>query len=495
VEFLGVPGGESEDDEDNDDIAQFERQCAERAAAAGLPLRDEDDDISEPEQQADGRHSGPAARAAPSPRTDEEWQRGCASLQSQLEQKEAELEQARTEFERLRRDTVGAGAAPPNDAARELKQRVMDLIRKNRRLESTSESQQKKLEQLQEAVRKPREEAQRQADELVMRNADAMFSDGAEDWKNKYLVASNKLQDARQELQDLRVQLQRQKRALLKELGSDEVLESALAVADDPASGQWRGRAVQVSQLQRQLKELKEQAKQSGTSIAEDGDLASPRLGSVAAQGRSPARNNATQAADRRREEYERLQDEIERLCAEGVEVKRKRDGLKSRNSALESQLRDVKASVVELLQKSDQDDKDVELLRSQLGRHGVADGLPSTAVEALRHEHAQLRAQLERQAQILVQMKQQNMSKVCESGSVRLGPKSAEAGTDDEQLIERLRYLEAENAHQQEQLKLLRGIGVEGLSTPSVGVAASTPPSSRSGASISRTGSFACVS
>jgi len=75
-----------------------------------------------------------------------------------------------------------------------------------------------------------------------------------------------------------------------------------------------------------------------------------------------------------------------------------------------------------------------------------------------MRQENVELQAQLERQAQIVVQLRQKNLAATCENGSAKLGPRSVEASTGDRQLIDRVRYLEAENSKQQEQVKLLRG-------------------------------------
>merc|ERR1712151_964846 len=75
--------------------------------------------------------------------------------------------------------------------------------------------------------------------------------------------------------------------------------------------------------------------------------------------------------------------------------------------------------------------------------------------VEALRREKAELQNQLERRAQIVVQLRQKNLNASCESGSVRLGPDSA---VDERSLLERVRYLEVENSKQSEQIRLYRG-------------------------------------
>merc|ERR1712187_549548 len=73
----------------------------------------------------------------------------------------------------------------------------------------------------------------------------------------------------------------------------------------------------------------------------------------------------------------------------------------------------------------------------------------------ALRREKAELQTQLERQAQIVVQLRQKSLAASCESGAMRLGP---DASVDERSLIERVRYLEAENSKQNEQIRLYRG-------------------------------------
>jgi len=163
------------------------------------------------------------------------------------------------------------------------------------------------------------------------------------------------------------------------------------------------------------------------------------------------------QAAERRREDFDRLQEEAERLRAEQTEGKRKRDALKSRNGHLEASLRELKASVQDLVRKSDNDNALVEALRRQLGRHGEAGNVDHDAADELRRENAELHAQLERQAQIVLQLRQKSLASSCENGLARLGPKSVESSAGERQLVERVRFLEADNAKQQEQVRLLR--------------------------------------
>jgi len=433
IEGYGEFGGLSEDEDD--DIARFERQCAERARAEGAL----------PEEGSDEEEEIKRKRfTAEKPQDIHEWQEKCELLQDKLGRKEGELAQVKGDLEMLRNDGLG-----PDDPQTALKQRLLDLTKKNRRLQVTVDGQRVRLQQLEIEVKKPKEEAKKQAEELIMQNAALLYGEGGnvEDWKKKYLTASNQLQQVRHEAQEMRALLQKQKKVLLKELGGEDGIQQALAVADDPAALQWKGRAAQIAQLQRQVKELKaSQAPQETTPIP-------------AAAVKSKA---VGQAADKRREEFERLQEEVERLRAEQVECKQKREALRSRSCLLETQLRDMKANVQFLLRKSDDDDALVSMLRKQLGREdGAADG--GDELSYLRRQNGELQAQLERQAQIMLQLRQKALAASCENGSVPLGPKSLETSVTERQLLERVRFLEAENAKQAEQVHLLKARGAMG--------------------------------
>jgi len=441
---------------DDDDIARFERQCAERARAEGMPS-DEEGAASDEEPDEQIKKVRLVTGAGPGPQDSSEWRQKCELLQEKLSRRENELALVRDDLDMLRSEGIG-----PNDPQTELKQRLLDLTKKNRRMQVTVESQKSRLRELEAEVKKPKEEAKRQVEELVMQNAAALMGDNnVEDWKKKYLTASNQLQQVRHEVQELRNSAQKHKKVLLKELGSEESIDKALAVADDPNSKEWKGRAAQIAQLQRQLKELKEKA----MNVAQDAPAATlaPAQAAAAATAATAAANNKAveMAANKRREEFERLQEETEKLKAEAAEGKRKRDALKSRTSHLEAQLKELKANVQFLLRKSDDDDALVAVLRRQLGRHGEQAGETQMEdegeLEALREENSELQSQLERQAQIVLQLRQKSLSASATNGSVPLGPKSAEAGISERQLVERVRFLEAENTKQSEQVRLLK--------------------------------------
>jgi len=399
---------------------------------------------------------------------------GRSALRDKLARREAELAQVRNDLDMVKNDGIGA-----NDPGVELKQRLIDLTKKNRRLQVTVESQKSRLTQLETEVKKPKEEARRQAEEAAMAgNANAMLGEGLEDFKKKFLAASNTLQQVRHEAQELRAQVQRQRKVLLKELGTEDATEKALSVADDPAAVSWKGRAAQIAQLQRQLRELKDQVKSGTAKGGDDLDLedepqTTQRPGKVQRVDAVVDKQRAelAQVAEKRREDFERLQEEAEKLRGEQAESKRKREALKSRNGLLETQLRELKVHIQTLLRKSDDDDSLVTVLRRQLGRHGEGEGdEDEEASDVLRQENEELRSQLERQAQIVLKLRQKSMASTVENGSNKLGPKSVESSTSDRQLIERVRYLEAENARCTEQVRLFRerhGEGVDGTGRP----------------------------
>lgn len=466
---LADAGDSGRSDDDDDDIARFERQCAERARAEGLmgAAGQMDDESDEEEIHA---RAVKVSNGGCSPTGDSELRMKCNLLHERLQSRESELSQLRADLEMVKTEGDGPGDQLNSD----LKQRLLELTKRNRRLTVTTESQRTKIQQLEAELKKPRENARKQADELAAMNSAAMLGDGLEDWKKKYLSASNKLQETRHEVQDLRAQLQRQRKVLLKELGAEDVVEKALAVADDPNSTQWRGRQAQVTQLQRQLRELREQAKRGGLAAEDiEPDAASdpgaagrdaPQGGKKGArrdQASDKDRQGIIQAAERRREEFDKLQEETEKLRTEVSDLKHKREAAKSRKDILEVQVRELRTHVQTLVAKSENDDALVAAMRRQLGRPGGPSQDPYAGsgedAQELREENAELKAQVERQAQIVLRLQQKNLEKSVEMGSTRLGPQGVEDAASNRELVERVRYLEAENAKQAEQVRLLR--------------------------------------
>mmetsp|Transcript_2994 Transcript_2994/g.7654 ORF Transcript_2994/g.7654 Transcript_2994/m.7654 type:complete len:531 (+) Transcript_2994:40-1632(+) len=485
VDFDGA--GDCSDDDGQDDIARFEQQCIARAQAEGLHLVTDDYD---PPSDEEGDAIIKSKIWAAEPATTGDWQKRCKLLQEKLARREAEAGHLKNNLDLLKTDVPAGG-----DVVGDLKGKLVDLTKKNRRLQVTLDSQKTRLQQLEAEAKKPREEIRRQAEEMA---AQQLGDNGLEDWKQKYLLASNKLQDTRQELQDIRVQLQRYKKVVLKELGSDEVVEKALVVADDPADTQWRGRAAQISQLKRHVQELKDHLRRGNIDIGEGsiGDPNEVAPGDTPQRGRRGKADQASDkdkahlaaAAEKRREDFEKLQEEVERLRSDQADSRRKREAIKSRATTLEGQVKELKGHVQTLVSKSENDDELVAALRREMGRppmsaNGAAPFQADDA-EALRREIAELQMQLDKQSHVVLQLRQRNLAASCENGSAKLGPKSAEASISERQLVERVRYLEAENARHTEQVRLLRDkLGEE--SRPGSGMSCRGSPPAPSGVSV----------
>jgi len=269
---------------------------------------------------------------------------------------------------------------PSGDLTTDLKAKLVELAKKNRRLQVAVETQKTKID----AFEKPQTGSKRVVELPKTDN---------EDFKQKFLQSSNKLQEARQETQELRATIQKQKKVLLKELGSQEELDKAFACADDPTCQLWTGRASLITQLQRQLREAKgEENKPVSYS-----SLASSEPSRRAQQGISAA-------AHQRRREFDELQARGTVLEEENLQLKKQKEALKCRTQNLDQTVKDLKGHVQVLLEKSDNDDillsqrhtpeaeaqlmrqaKIIENLQQQLRTGTGADRRPSHSLPSVR--------------------------------------------------------------------------------------------------------------
>ncbi|OLP74480.1 hypothetical protein AK812_SmicGene45961, partial [Symbiodinium microadriaticum] len=66
----------------------------------------------------------------------------------------------------------------PEDPQIALKQRLLDLTKKNRRLQVSVDGQRVRLQQLEAEAKRPKEEAKKLAEEMVMQNAALLYGEG-----------------------------------------------------------------------------------------------------------------------------------------------------------------------------------------------------------------------------------------------------------------------------------------------------------------------------
>mmetsp|Transcript_46878 Transcript_46878/g.106306 ORF Transcript_46878/g.106306 Transcript_46878/m.106306 type:complete len:502 (-) Transcript_46878:117-1622(-) len=443
---------DSDDDDDHgfqvpnlDDIEAFERNLKDRNGhGAGVNF-----DVAEDEASSDDDVIR-QARAMRQPLSNADWQAKCDALELKLGQKEFELQRAHEEMDLLRQDMSVGGID------NEVKQKLLELTKKNRRQTTTLETQKSKIRQLQTEVKKLSEGGAGKPAQDVPLNVAHEF--GMEDFRKKYLTASNKLQELRHEFQSLKVLAHRQKKVLLKELGTEEHIEKALAVVDDPVASSWKGRAVEIKQLKAQVSSLQQQCKQlkqsAGSAPGSPAGGAMPEVDESVEKMPKVSRD-AGKAAEQRREKLDSLQAEVDQLKEAAEADKKRRTAQSSRNKILEDQVRELRNHVQTLVTKSEHDDELVEEIYKQLRSvKGSANGRPDSGQPS--EEVQQLKSQVERQAAIIQALRNKTMSDVTTEGAIPIGKMQGDATA--EELFKRARYLEVENQRQAELLSRLEG-------------------------------------
>lgn len=235
--------------------------------------------------------------------------------------------------------------------------------------------------------------------------------------------------------------VQKQKKVLLKELGSEAELEKAFSVADDPASTAWRGRAAQLQALQRQVKDLREQLR--GDELRpgkENHDDAS-------------VRNAIGKEAEERRQLLERQAQELTTLKEESQQLRLREHASKARTQVLEAQVRELKGNMQTLLSKGENDDAAIMALRKHLDnmKHRRED---SDAVRELEERVSEQEYQIARQSHIILQLRQKTIQQSVADGKQPVRAVDLDRGPSEES--QRVRLLEVENQRLREHVKLL---------------------------------------
>lgn len=409
----GSPGSQDDCRDSLDDIGRFEKALVVRRKAA-------------PDARSETSSDGDPLDTEPMPAPQKEsasdaWRKRAEQLEVRLQAKERELAAAQEDAEVLQQDAAG------DVVHGDLKQRILELTKKNRALQTAVRSRDFKVQEAEQRVKKLEQARESMGAGLVLQQAAPEL--GNEDYKKKYLEASNRMQEMRRELSQIKTTVQRQKKVLMKELGSEAELEKALSVADDPFATAWRGRAAQVSMLQRQVKDLREQDEQRAAPTKRE-----PRDDGAGALDEPVPKANkkVSQMADERRAQLERQAAELEKAKGEAAEMRKKLDAARSRVQVLETQTRELKAGTQALLAKGEHDDETVRELREyvealELRLEEVGDGGGEEVQE--------LEEQVQRQSRIILQLRQKQLQ-------------------PDQQ---RPQHLEVENERLREQTKLLQ--------------------------------------
>eukprot|EP00742_Colponemidia_sp_Colp-10_P004593 GILJ01004901.1.p1 GENE.GILJ01004901.1~~GILJ01004901.1.p1 ORF type:complete len:663 (-),score=180.65 GILJ01004901.1:62-2050(-) len=186
-------------------------------------------------------------------------------------------------------------------------------------------------------------------------------ADQAEDWRNKYLQASNKLQELRVQSQQWKNEVSKLQRALVKEIGEDLPLDK---VTDDG----YRGRAQQIELLKGKVKELTLKL-QKQSQLTSDSDIVSPTSAIVESGFDVRHRETIVVKADERRKEFDRLQTQFTEQQEELNKTKQRFEAVKSRNQTLETEVKSLKNKIQLCLDTAASDEKLVAALRTELDR------------------------------------------------------------------------------------------------------------------------------
>ena len=245
-----------------------------------------------------------------------------------------------------------------------LKHKLVEALRKNKNLSIALQSQENKI-----------------AASVSSKVEVPEYKDMNLDYRQKYLAITNQQQVLRQELQTAKTQSTRLRKCLLKEIGSEEAVEFAVQHCED-SDQSWRGRAQQIAQLQKQLRELQKTSKSQELN-------------------ETPKVKLSDSPSEKRRLEALALQDEIFRLKEALEEKQVKLKAAKSRVAVLEAESQEAKTACKILKEKSVSDDALIKDLRQfvEVKAHQIP------AISASK-ELERLKLQCERQKEIIAKLR-----------------------------------------------------------------------------------------
>ncbi|KAK3286393.1 hypothetical protein CYMTET_6053 [Cymbomonas tetramitiformis] len=307
-------------------------------------------------------------------------------LQMELEAKDRELAAVRSMME------GGANFSSAEDLIRDdvKGSKLTELAKKNRQVTLALEREKAKTAKLSSELAQanaqqklgkqmPPPDADPESIQGICRQMVEEAADEAEEargqmtvWKEKYTAVASRMEKESSKQVQLKADLDKMKRVLKAELGEDVPLERALE------GGEWRGRAQQISLLKEKVKDLKEkllQAGEGGTGAA--GGAATVAGGGVTGSGEDAPpvrkagealyRKNIEKLEKDRKSQIEKLESELDAAREEATAAKKRQDAATARKSAVEAELKSLKGQIHTLIEKTENDDKLINALRTEL--------------------------------------------------------------------------------------------------------------------------------
>ncbi|XP_043834017.1 LOW QUALITY PROTEIN: coiled-coil domain-containing protein 13 [Dromiciops gliroides] len=255
--------------------------------------------------------------------------------------------------------------------------KIVELSKKNRDLTAETESEKTRVKQLNNRVRDLERELQTalakiQAQggrESVTKQFNPKTMEGilaenpeVKTLQDKLASANFKMVEYRNQIQTIKQELKVAQKVLASEVGEDINIQQLLT-----SPGTWRGRAQQILVLQSKIRELENQlGSLRNRSINNEEEMPNhSETKKFSAQEKNLLKIRILEKE--KKDALERLTTERDTLQKDHEELKRKCDGIKSRNKVLSNEIKTLKSQMATLLEKGKHDDELIDALMSQL--------------------------------------------------------------------------------------------------------------------------------
>ncbi|KAM7064239.1 coiled-coil domain-containing protein 13 isoform 2-T2 [Molossus nigricans] len=348
--------------------------------------------------------------------------------------------------------------------------KIVELSKRNRVLMAESEVAKTRVKQLRNRVQELEQELQTALARLPAKGATdagakpprAQTGDRAlpetpevKALQDRLAAANLKMSDLRNQVQSLKQELRMAQKVLASEAGEDVNIQQLLS-----SPGTWRGRAQQILVLQSKVRELEKQLGQTqsrsvGTASDELSVCPGPRKMSAQEKNLLRIRNLERE----KQEGWEKLAGERDALQRELDELKKKFEGVRSRNKVLSGEVKTLRSQMGTLVEKGRHDDELIDALMDQLKQLQEILGSLSLQEEKTRASQHRLDQQLNNEAQQSSSLVAQLQAMVAEREA-------------------KVRQLELELGQRGVQYHQTEGVG-EGSSGPEVSSIHAKPPAS----------------
>ncbi|XP_014986717.3 coiled-coil domain-containing protein 13 isoform X2 [Macaca mulatta] len=289
--------------------------------------------------------------------------------------------------------------------------KIVELSKKNRLLMAESEGAKTRVKQLTNRIQELERELQTALTRMSAKGATdagakplrAQMGDRAlpetpevKALQDRLAATNLKMSDLRNQIQSVKQELRMAQKVLASEVGEDVNVQQLLS-----SPGTWRGRAQQILVLQSKVRELEKQLGQSrsqsvGTGSDELSVYPDPRK--LSAQEKNLLRIRSLERE--KQEGLEKLASERDGLQRELEELKKKFEGMRSRNKLLSSEVKTLKNQMGTLVEKGRHDDELIDALMDQLKQLQEILGSLSLQEEKTRVSQHHLDQQLNSEAQ-----------------------------------------------------------------------------------------------